>query len=80
MNIKRIEDYYIEGEKRQYLPYVLECNCPKCNLLVSYNFRQKYLSYPKWGEKHNIWMWCENCEHEWSVQVIPDIVINVLDN
>ena len=66
------------GQKRQYFSCVLECNCPKCNIKVRHDFSEKYVNYPAWGKQTDVWLWCQDCEHEWSVPIIPEISIKLL--
>ncbi len=61
--------------KRFYLPGVtIKDNCPKCGVELIKDFSNgEYLSYPTAGKPEKIHFWCEECDEEWSGEVILDI-------
>ena len=62
--------------KRFYLKgLVLKDKCPKCKSKVENDFGDEtgYLSYPTPGSPEPVFLWCEDCDHEWTVKVVLDI-------
>ena len=61
MKARRTDDE-MEGEKRQYLPYVLEWECPECGEQRETDLSEGYLSYAVWGEFLEIPLFCLDCD------------------
>ena len=54
--------------KRLYLPGVkISRNCPECGSEIVWNGSNQYLSYPMVGEPEQFYLYCEDCDREWSV-------------
>jgi uncharacterized protein YlaI len=60
--------------KRFYLPYNIECKCPKCNKIVEFNDND-YITYPILNKELEINFYCENCYHEFEKKIVIDIVV-----
>lgn len=66
----------VEGDKRQYMPFVLTCACDNCGSEIRADMCEDphYLSYPSIGNADNpaepcrYTMYCEECEHVQSYQ------------
>lgn len=56
----------LDGDKRQYMPYVLEWKCAGCGVDCKIDFTDDYLSYPDLtGKKPYIFSgYCGECDHE----------------
>lgn len=84
MELRKVErDISLQGSKRQYLPYLLEWECPECGGKNTTDFRQNYISYPVWGEETTVPLFCNRCEHfepTIEVSVVPDISLEVEEN
>ena len=54
---------------------ILEDECPQCKSKVENDFGDGtgYLSYPTPGIPENVYLYCEDCDHEWDVKVVLDI-------
>jgi hypothetical protein len=78
----------IEGDKRQYFPYIAKSSCPRCGALNIRDLtnRGRYLDYPKFGEVVTIDFYCsgfaggsnksgKSCEREWTERVIPKLIL-----
>ena len=59
-------DYPTEMSKRFYLPIILEENCPKCDHSVIRNLLEWPLNHPRLNKQESLWLYCENCHHEWE--------------
>jgi hypothetical protein len=69
-----------EMAKRFDLPGLkLEEECPKCYNHVVKDFEDA-LSYPKVGQPEKAHMYCDECDHEWSVSIIIDIKVSLVDH
>jgi len=55
--------------KRFYLPIQIERNCPKCGTKCEHDLSQDYLSYPTVNKKESIYFYCNECEHEFEIDV-----------
>ena len=69
----------IEGAKRQYLPYTLSGDCPVCGKRVARDFANNYLSYPSFGERSEISMYCYECDTESTVAAVPRITLELVE-
>lgn len=63
MKIERVK-YETQGDKRQYLPFVLTDTCDACGEDVVLDLRQEYLPYPRIGSLESIVFACP-CGREW---------------
>jgi hypothetical protein len=68
-----------EGTKRQYFPYVLEHECSKCGDIIERDFSWDYISHPEFGTINKIYIYCENCENEDGVEVIPRLTLELVE-
>lgn len=65
--------------KRFYMPGVaLSTHCPECLISVIHNFSEHYLSYPKPNEEFLYYLYCNNCHHEWSINVILKVSLDMV--
>jgi hypothetical protein len=52
--------------KRFHLPgIVIRDDCPKCKRPIERDYESHYFSYPKVGERLQVYFWCEDCDAEW---------------
>lgn len=65
LDIKR---FYLKG-------LVLEDECPKCKSKVENDFGDEtgYLSYPTPGVPESVFLYCNDCDHEWATNVVLEI-------
>lgn len=74
---------FFKGEldvKRFYLPgIVIEDNCSECNKLVKFDGENDYLSYPNMDELQMIHMYCEDCNHDWSLPVKLEVKVSLTE-
>jgi len=78
MKSRRIDEPRLGGRKRQYLPYVLEWECPECGEQRETDLSEKYLSYPTWGEFLKIPLFCMECDEVEPVKqgkLRPDVTV-----
>lgn len=63
--------------KRLYLNgVVFEEPCPQCGLKHREDLSQNYLSYPSVGVKEPLFFYCEDCDMEYSIDVILNISVD----
>jgi hypothetical protein len=68
-----------EMAKRFDLPGLkLEEDCPECGNHVVKDFKDA-LSYPIVGQPEQVYLYCNECEHEWPVSIIIDIAVSLVD-
>lgn len=65
-----------EGDKRQYLPYILKWKCDKCGENMGRDLSEEYLSYPQLDTPFEMDLYCWECENETTVKVKLEIVYN----
>lgn len=68
-----------EGDKRQYAPYILDWTCGDCRTVRHLDFRQSYLSYPKFDAVNAIHLYCETCGSESTVQAKVSLVLELVE-
>lgn len=77
VQIERTEDG-IEGDKRQYAPFVTKWTCPGCGAANELDHTSDYFSYPVFGEPKVFELHCRECEKEQgSVQLVLDLTLKV---
>lgn len=76
---KTTGQFKVEGQKRQYFPYVLETKCNKCGSAIDRDFSYDYISHPCFGEGEPVTVCCGACEHEQEVQLRADITLTLID-
>lgn len=66
IKLKRYEgNQSFEGDKRTYMPYILEWKCSKCGHQNQQDFGDDYISYPPLGTPFDYeYLYCGECEHE----------------
>ncbi len=69
----------IEGDKRQYAPYVLEWQCTDCRENHVKDFRDDYLSYPPFGVAQQCTLWCKVCNAEFLVDLKLSLVLELVE-
>jgi len=70
----------IYGEKRQRFPYILEDVCKKCGIKIEQNFHNGgyYLSEPIFNQPTIVHFYCDDCDLEWDIKVIPRISLEII--
>lgn len=61
--------------KRLYLPFTVKQPCPKCGHVCVRNLKNESLSYPWVGQPVNLYGYCDECDHEWKMEVIFDVLL-----
>lgn len=58
---------------------ILEDECPLCKSKVENDFGEDrgYLCYPTPGSPEPVFLYCEDCDHEWEVKVVLDITLKL---
>lgn len=75
----------IEGDKRQYMPWLLRWRCEKCGDANEVDFSSDYLSYPVFGKEYEVTLCCHRCgskdgEPSHVVKVIPRLTLELVDH
>ena len=66
--------------KRFRIPGVrIESDCPNCGVERTVDLTEHYLSYPKLGVPENFDLYCDECDHEWSVPLVLEISLKVAE-
>ncbi len=66
-------------DKRFYMPGTrLVGNCPKCNASFEKDFGEEYLSYPKANAPMLVHLWCQECNHEWTVTTKLEVKLELV--
>jgi len=80
LTLKKIEKN-IEGNKRQYFPYVLTDICSTCGETLEMDLSEgHYLSEPIFGQPKKVWMYCIECGEEGKeFEVIPRITLELVE-
>lgn len=73
IKIKKIKNSSIEGDKRQYIPYILYWTCKDCQKEHKKDFTKDYFSYPPFSEWFEYTLYCYECEFEEEIRVLIDI-------
>lgn len=60
----------MELSKRTYLPLVIKCDCPNCETQVEQDYNKYPLCYPITGSAEPVYLYCNNCSHEWEYGTI----------
>ena len=70
----------LEGDKRQHFPYILEWSCKKCGITNTLDFQtERYLSYPVLGKPYSFALYCDECDTEDEVKLLPQISLMVIE-
>ena len=84
-NLKIIAADYVEGNKRQHMPFLLQCACDNCGGELEQDLSDDhYLSYPSLGNATNpapmerIIMYCTECDHEQAYRVRVMVALEVV--
>ncbi len=75
MKIERHDEKFELEIKRCHLPFTVSEPCPECGTLRTVDLRTGHLSYPKLGQPQDVYGYCTNCEHEWTMEVIFDVTL-----
>jgi hypothetical protein len=84
--VKQGKDFQI-NDKRFYMPGAsIQMPCPECHVLKKHDFCEHYLSYPianispeTVGRSGNlVHLQCEECDHEWEIEVAVNVSIDVV--
>lgn len=58
-------------DKRVYLTGVrITGDCPACKREIKYDLEKHPISYPTMNKKFKFFLYCNDCSHEWSFDVI----------
>ena len=74
--IKRL-DVNVEGDKRTRVPFAIEWKCPKCGKEHVRDCRDRYFSYPIWGQTKKEHLYCDECEHEEPILLKVDVTVTI---
>jgi hypothetical protein len=62
------------------MPYEIEWVCVECGDEQTHKFhKHRYLSYPTFGEPVDVFLYCDNCENEQTITVVPDLKLRLAD-
>lgn len=76
--LERIKECYIEGAKRQYMPYNIVWTCPNCDIDFVDDLTDQYLSYPQFGISEFHHLCCRECTYECEIEVLPEISLKLV--
>jgi len=66
---------FIEGDKRQHVPVLVEWTCPKCKARCQRDYSdQHYFSYPTIGCAFETTLYCAECDYEMPVLATVGII------
>ena len=69
----------VELSKRFYLPgIVIKGKCPKCKTILENDLGENCLSYPQTNKLEEVYFCCNNCDKEFSKQIVIKISVEVL--
>jgi hypothetical protein len=77
VRVERIEGAEIEGDKRQYAPFVLKWTC-KCGADCERDLTDSYLSYPRFGCIEQTHLYCSKCDAETAVNLRLSLALEVV--
>lgn len=78
VKIKRLKDCNVEGDKRQYAPFVVKWTCPEGHENELDFTGTDYFSYPVFGEPKERDLYCDECgEERGTVKLILDLTLKV---
>lgn len=65
--------------KRFYVPGLkFMDDCPKCNKGVVMDLARDYLSYPSFNEPNAIRFYCQDCDAEWSRDILLELTVRAV--
>lgn len=74
----QVLDRIVTGDKRTYLPFLLKVQCPACETRFTKNLAsEEYLSHPAWNSDFKFGIYCDECGHEWNVQLRLTVTLEV---
>ena len=76
LELKRTEGC-IEGAKRQNFPYTLTWTCKGCGAKHTIDYLDQYLSHPNFGGPTKEYLYCDDCDHEEIVYLIPRLTLEI---
>lgn len=76
---KQIKGEFELAVKRFYFPFVLKRKCPVCGYLNEHDFEREYLSYPVLNVKEKVGLYCDECDHEFTVGVTLKLSLEIDD-
>jgi len=69
----------IEGNKRQNLPFLIRWKCAQCGVAGEKDFSSfYYISYCNFGAKEEITLYCDECEYEEKITILPTINLELI--
>lgn len=76
MTITRNKGDFQIDVKRLYLPFTVKQPCPKCGHVCVRNLTDDPSpSYPWLGEPVDLYGYCDECDHEWRMEFVLDVVL-----
>lgn len=69
----------IEGEKRQYVPVVVNWVCPQCKQPRKMDLTKRYLMYPVFGEPFEQTLYCDECDCESTVTLQLNLQLVIVE-
>lgn len=70
---------YELGIKRCYLPVRITDKCFNCGVVRTVDLDSYYVSYPTLNMAEPISFYCENCDHEWDVNIVISLNIKLAE-
>lgn len=84
VEVKR-QDKEVEGDKRQYAPFVTKWTCPDCGAANEIDHTDHYFGYPIFGKPKQFTLYCSTCEdndrapEKGTVPLTLDVVVTAGD-
>ena len=72
----------VELGKRTYtgVEITQDCRNTKCDNKVAFDGYRDYLCHPVIGEKHKLYMYCNECGEEWQLNIRLDMTLTILED
>lgn len=70
MEIRKLKGFASIDVKRWYSPYLLISKCAQCGHRNELDLTDDYLSYPSIDEPHEVYFFCDKCEHEYEEKIV----------
>ena len=74
VKIDKIKGNFQIDEKRVHVPFVVKFECPKCGAKGKHSLDEMdHLGFPDINAPFDYDLYCNECDHEWSVEVILEV-------
>jgi hypothetical protein len=69
----------IELSKRQRAPYIITATCD-CGNKIEYDYMDRYLMYPVTTRIEKEFLYCEECDMEYEINLKIDITLELVND